>query len=98
MSLFIGSYPIGRFLSVAKVWGEEMKGGRNRKKIKTEEMAKVVAAFWGTELIQFLASLAIFHQDDFKKRMNRIRVTWWNGGFEKISDCLVNIVPSHPPT
>ena len=78
--------------------GEEMKGGRNRRRIKTEEMAKVVAAVWGTELIQFLASLAISHQDDFKKRMNRIRVTWWNGGFEKISDCLVNIVPSHPPT
>ena len=61
--------------------GEEMKGGRNRRRIKTEEMAKVVAAVWRTELIQFLASLAISHQDDFKKRMNRIMVTWWNGGF-----------------
>ena len=52
--------------------GEEMKGGRNRRRIKTEEMAKVVAAVWGTEWIQFLAALAIFHQDILKKRLNRI--------------------------
>ena len=30
----------------------------HRKRIKTEEKAKVVAAVWGTELIQFLAALA----------------------------------------
>ena len=39
---------------------------------KTKEKAKVVAAVWGMELIQFLTVLAIFHQDDLKKRMNRI--------------------------
>ena len=38
--------------------------------IMTEEKAKLVAAAWGTELIQFLAALAILHQDDLKNRMN----------------------------
>ena len=41
-----------------------------RRKIYTEDKAKVVAAFWGTEFIQFLAELAVLHQDDMKKRMN----------------------------
>ena len=36
----------------------------HRRRINTEEKAKVVAAVWGTELIQFLAALAILHQDD----------------------------------
>ena len=31
-------------------------------RIYTEEKAKVVAAAWGTELLQFLAALAILHQ------------------------------------
>ena len=39
-----------------------------RRKINTEEKAKVVAAVWETELIQFLAALGIFHQDDFKAK------------------------------
>ena len=51
--------------------------------MKTEEKAKVVAAVWGTEMIQFLAALAIFHQDDLKKRMNRIKATWRNRCFGK---------------
>ena len=38
----------------------------NKIRIKTEELAKVVAAALGLELIQFLAALAIFHQDDMK--------------------------------
>ena len=29
-----------------------------------EEKAKVIAAVWGSELIQFYAALDIFHQDD----------------------------------
>ena len=37
-------------------------------RIKTEEKAKVVAAVCGTELIQFLAVLDIFHQDDFEEK------------------------------
>ena len=36
----------------------------HKRKINTEEKAKVVAAVLGTELIQFLATLAILHQDD----------------------------------
>ena len=40
-----------------------------RRRINTEEKVKVVAAVWGTELIQSLAALAIF-ADDLKKRMN----------------------------
>ena len=39
-----------------------------RRRIKTEETAKVVAAVWGTELIQFLAALVIFQQDDFEEK------------------------------
>ena len=41
----------------------------NRGGIKTEEKAKVVAAVWGTYLIQLLAELDIFHQpDDFGEK------------------------------
>ena len=36
-------------------------------RIRTEEKAKVVAAVWRTEFIQFLARLAVLHQDDLKK-------------------------------
>ena len=36
----------------------------HRRRINTEEKAKVVAAAWRTELIQFLAALAILHHDD----------------------------------
>ena len=52
-----------------------------KKMINKEEKAKVVAAAWGTELTQFLAALAILHQDDLKKRMNRRMDTWRNGCF-----------------
>ena len=37
-----------------------------RRRIYTEVLAKVVAASWGTELLQFLAALAILDQDDLK--------------------------------
>ena len=40
----------------------------HRRRIKTEENAKVVAAVWGTEFIQFLAALDIFNEDDFEKK------------------------------
>ena len=42
-----------------------------RRRIKTEEKAKVVAVFffgWGEELIQFLGALDIFHQDGFEEK------------------------------
>ena len=38
-----------------------------RRRIKTEEKAKIVAAVWGTEFIQFLAAKAVLHQDDLEK-------------------------------
>ena len=48
--------------------------GSYKKRINTEEKAKVVAAVWGTERIQFLAALAVLHWDDLKKRMNCTRM------------------------
>ena len=39
-------------------------------KKSTEELANVVAAVWRTELIQFIVTLSILHQDDLKKGMN----------------------------
>ena len=36
-------------------------GLNHRRRIKTEEKAKVAAVVWGTELIQYLAALDIFH-------------------------------------
>ena len=43
------------------------KGLDHRRKINIEEKANVVAAIRGTELIQFLAALAVFPYDDFEK-------------------------------
>ena len=40
----------------------------DRRRIKTEEKAKVVAAAWGAEFIQFPAALQIWHQDDVIKK------------------------------
>ena len=45
------------------------QGCNHKKRIHTEEKAKVVAADWGIELIDFLAALAILYQDDLKNRM-----------------------------
>ena len=42
----------------------------HRRRIKTEEKAKVTAAVWGTELLHFLAAQAILHQHDLKKWTN----------------------------
>ena len=42
--------------------------GHCRRRIYTEEKAKVVAAVWRKEWIQFLATLDIFHQDDFEHK------------------------------
>ena len=39
------------------------------RRIITEQKAKVVAASWGTELPQFFAALAIFHQDELMNRL-----------------------------
>ena len=39
------------------------------RRIYIEKQVKVAAAVWGTEFIQFLAVLAILHQDVLKNRM-----------------------------
>ena len=67
------------------------------KKKQTEKKAKVVAAVWGTEFIQFPAALQIWHQNDLKKGMNRRTDTWQNGCFSKMDDDLVNITQNHHP-
>ena len=48
------------------------------RRINTEERAKVVAADWGTELMKFLAVLAILHQYDtlLEKHPNFRDITW----------------------
>ena len=40
---------------------QNCKGTVHRLRINTEERAKVVAAVWGLEFVQFLAALAILH-------------------------------------
>ena len=42
----------------------------HRRRIYTEEKAKVVAVVWGREFMKFLSALAILHQDDLKNRTN----------------------------
>ena len=58
----------------------------HRRRIQAEETAKVVAAVWGTELIQFLVTLDIFHQDDFEEKYEYLKgylVKWmlWKNGW-----------------
>ena len=49
---------------------------KHRRRIKTDEKAKVVAAAWVAELIKFLAALSVLHQDDLKNRMNCTRTIY----------------------
>ena len=46
----------------------------------------------------FFAALAIFHQDDLKKRMMRITASWRNGCFGNMNDHLVHTIPNHHPS
>ena len=55
----------------------------HRRRIKTDEQTKVVTAVWGTELT-CRTTVAISHQDDLKKRINRISSAWRNGCFGKL--------------
>ena len=48
----------------------------------------------GPELIKFLAALAIFHQDDLMKKMNKITFTVRNGCFYKMDDQPVHTTPT----
>ena len=49
------------FLDLKNSQLEAILESAHRRRITTEEKAKVVAAVWGTELIRFLAMLAILH-------------------------------------
>ena len=46
----------------------------HRRRIKTEERAKVVAAVWGEECIQFLAKPAVLPSTILNNRMNCTRM------------------------
>ena len=48
-------------------WLEGEEWINYRRRIKTEEKAKVVDAVWRTELIKFFAALAVLLKDDFKE-------------------------------
>ena len=84
----IGQRALGRFIldnycrGASKSAGERAR--EHRRRIYTEEKAKVVAAVWGTEFIQFLAALAVLHQDDKKKRMKCTRIKWKKGWIHRI--------------
>ena len=68
------------------------------KKKQTEEKAKVVAAVWGREFIQFLAALYRFSTRMIRrKRMYRWTDAWQNGCFRKVDDHLVHTTPKPPP-
>ena len=47
-------------ITVVCGWGGGRGGGKHRRRICTEEKAKVVAAVWGTAFIQILAALSYF--------------------------------------
>ena len=46
----------------------------HRRRIYTEEKAKVVTAVWGTEFIPLVVALEVLHQDDIKKRIDCTRL------------------------
>ena len=48
----------------------------HRTRIKTEKKEKVVAAAWGTELIQFVAAITVLYQDSLKNRINSTSTIW----------------------
>ena len=45
----------------------KLVGPTQRRRINTEEKAKVIASVWGTKIIKFLATLAILAEDDFEE-------------------------------
>ena len=53
-------------------------------RIKTEENAMDVAVVWETELIQFIAAVAILHQEDLKKGINSSYCSYHPGAIHPI--------------
>ena len=65
----------------------------HRRNINTEEKAKVCRCCCLGDRIDYIpAVLTILHQDDLKKRINRIKATWQNGCFEKMDDHPVDTI------
>ena len=51
----------GYLVSIGLIWYVYRLGVKHRRRINTDEMAKVVDAVWGTKFIKFRAALTIFH-------------------------------------
>ena len=69
ITAFAGGLPLGwlhhasRVIIFLEIWQQL------RRRIHTEEKAKVVAVAWRTELLQIFAALAILQKDDLKTRV-----------------------------
>ena len=73
----------------------------HRRRMYTEEKAKVVAAAWGAELLKFLAALAMLHQDDWMNRMKCTIILLFQSSWSKIAirgKELINSVPQAAAT
>ena len=57
-------------------WLSGVKYHSHRRRINTEEKAKVVTAALGAELIKFLAALAILYPNNLKNRMHCTWIIW----------------------
>ena len=55
------------FLNPRPQWAVSLKK-HHRRRTNTEEKAKVVAAVWGTEFLQFLSVMAVLHWDELKEK------------------------------
>ena len=66
--------------------GHGFESLQHRRRLKTEEKAKVLAAVWGEEFIQFLAALAVLSGMILNNRMNSsfsFKSSWCNSSYEK---------------
>ena len=54
----------------------------HRRRIKTEEKAKLVASVWGEECIQFLAVQAVLLRTTLKNRINSLDPSFYIEGFK----------------
>ena len=71
------------------------KWHHHRRRIHTEEKAKVVAAVWGTGFIQFIAVLAALHYDDFEEYDELIlffKSCWCNSSYSSNCPCAKQLM------
>ena len=66
----------------------------HRRRINTEEKAKVVTAIWGMESFNSMPRWLFCTRMILKKRMNRIMATWRNDCFGKMDEDPVDIIPN----